>query len=110
MIEINKKETFLLLGLLTYTEDLYASKDKSSVGKDLMVLEEKEDRKVPRNSPSKDEEKRLSDELLSKINNLSKKNLKSQESSKVSSIALSSYNNDRFFVNKEGEIVLLESN
>lgn len=108
MIKTNKKKIFLLFGLITCVEESYASKDKSSVGKDLMALEEKEGTKLPTKFLSKDEEKKSSDELLRKINNLSKKNPKGQEIAKVSSIAVSAYNNDRYYINKEGIAVLIE--
>lgn len=100
----NKKKslTLTLFGLLFCIENAY-----SSMLEEVSVSMEKE--KSLASSPSKEgEERNKESDFLSKIRNLPKESLEKQ-SNMEDSIAIGAYRNDRYWINKEGHIILLES-
>lgn len=102
MMFLNKKNVWLLLGVIFCTEDMHAMNIEEENMKE-------QSKKLSISTPqNKDKEKEQANALLNRIKNLPKEALEKQNDIK-GSIASGAYRNDRYWVNKEGNLVLLES-
>jgi hypothetical protein len=98
---LNIKNFWLLLGMLSFNESVFAM--------DIEKENIEETNKTVLQVPSeKNEEREQSNLLLTKIKNLPKESLEKQTDMK-NSIAYNAYRHDRYWVNKDGRHVLLEN-